>query len=227
MPTPSAARTPHGHSVGFNLAAISALVALVAIALAYAIDAAGRNADAAAHYTGDDELTLTRTIGGRDLEIPLSWFRYSEQRVEGFAKQIDLQLMLPLGRNAATVPIEVTLMPRSRVRPSASLLDGVYLHQFQQTETSDGPVGLIGKPLQNRDGFEGETVWYDALSADPFVAKCVEPVTEGTTARCLRSVYLGPGLAAVYAFGADVLGSWKRFDPEVRAALAKIGVPAS
>ena len=226
MPTPSAARTPHGHSVGFNLAAICALVALVAIALAYAIDAAGRTAGVSPHR-GDEEVTLTRTIGGRDLEIPLSWFRYSEQRVEGFAKQIDLQLMLPLGVDGAVAPIEVTLMPRSRVRPSASLLDGVYLHQFQPIEINDGPVGLIGKPLENREGFEGETVWYDALSADPFVAKCVAPVTEGTTARCLRSVYLGPGLAAVYAFGADVLGSWKRFDPEVRAALAKIGVPAS
>ena len=223
MPTPSAARTPHGHSVGFNLVAISALVALVAIALAYAIDFAGRNAGVAAHR-GDAEVTLTRTIGGKDLDIPLSWFRYSEQRIEGFAKQIDLQLMLPLGGDATPVAIEVTLMPRSRVRPSASLLDGVYLHKFQPVEINDGPAGLIGKPLQEREGFEGETVWYDALSADPFVAKCVAPVTEGTKARCLRAVYLGPGLAAVYAFGADVLENWRRFDPEIRAALAKIGI---
>jgi hypothetical protein len=223
MPSPSAARTPHGHSVGFNLAAIAALVALGAIALAYAIDAAGRNAGAAPHR-GVEEVALTRTIGGRDLDIPLSWFRYAEQRVEGFAKQIDLQLMLPLGPNAAPVAIEVTLMPRSRVRPSASLLDGVYLHQFEPTESGDGPIGLIGKPLRNAEGFEGETVWYDPISADPFVAKCVAPVAEGTQPRCLRSVHLGPGLAAVYAFGADVLENWKRFDPEMRALLAKIGV---
>ncbi|RYE73817.1 MAG: hypothetical protein EOP19_28815 [Hyphomicrobiales bacterium] len=223
MPTPSAARTARGHSVGFNLAAISALVALVAIALAYGIDAAGRTAGVSPHR-GEGEVTLTRTIGGKDLEIPLSWFRYAEQRVEGFAKQIDLQLLLPLGKGAAPATIEVTLMPRSRVRPSAGLLDGVYLHQFQPVEISEGPVGLIGKPLENREGFKGETVWYDPLSADPFVAKCVAPVAEGTAARCLRAVYLGPGLAAVYAFGADVLENWRKFDPEIRAALAKIGV---
>jgi hypothetical protein len=167
---------------------------------------------------------LTRTIGGKDLEIPQSWFRYAEQRVEGFAKQIDLQLVLPLGPDAAPAIIEVTLMPRSRVRPSARLLDGVYLHQFQSAERNDGPLGLIGKPLQQKDGFEGETVWYDPLSVDPFVAKCVTPVAEGTEARCLRSVYLGPGLAAVYAFSVDVLENWKQFDPELRAQLARIGI---
>ena len=42
MSSPPAAPTTHSHSVGFNLAAIAALVALVAIALAYAVDAAGR-----------------------------------------------------------------------------------------------------------------------------------------------------------------------------------------
>ena len=224
MPSPSAARPPQTHSVGFNLAAIGALVALVAIAFAYAIDGAGRNAGVAPHRAVEDEVTLTRTIGGRDLEIPLSWFRYAEQRVEGFARQIDLQLLLPLGKNAAPVPVEVTLLPRSRVRASASLLDGVYLHQFQPVEMNDGPAGLIGKPLEQRDGFAGETIWYDALSADPFVAKCAAPVAEGTAARCLRTVYLGPGLAAVYAFGADVLENWKRFDPEIRALLTRIGV---
>ena len=41
-------------------------------------------------------------------------------------------------------------------------------------------------------------------------------MAEGTAARCLRTVYLGPGLAAVYAFGADVLENWKRFDPDIR-----------
>lgn len=219
MATSSAARDRH--SVGLNLATILALVAVGAVALAYAIDAAGRNATSRGT---DADAPLTRTIGGKDLEIPVAWFRYSEQRVEGFAKQIDLQLMLPLGAEATAVPIEVTLMPSSRVRPSSRLLDGVYLHQFQATERDDGPVGLVGKPLKGAEGYSGETVWYDPLSADPFVAKCAAPVAEGTSPRCLRAVHLGPGLAAVYVFSEDVLVNWKRFDPEMRAALARIGI---
>jgi hypothetical protein len=220
-PSPAAPQRDTG-SIGFNLGAIFLIVALGAVALAYAIDAAGRSSGIAEHRL-DSEITLTRNIGGKDLEIPLSWFRYAEQRVEGFAKQIDLQLELPLGAEQALAKIEVTLLPRSRARPSAGLLDGVYMHQFQAEEI-DGPVGLIGKPLLASEGFEDETVWYDPLSSEPFVAKCVAPVAEGAEARCLRTVYLGPGIAAVYAFGADVLGNWKQFDPQVRAMLRQIGV---
>lgn len=222
MSSPSRARAHPPHSVGYNLAAIGALVALAAIALAYGIDAASRNASRPAH-TVEDATTLTRTIGGRDLDIPLSWFRYAEQRVEGFAKQIDLQLTLPLGQDRANIIMDVTLLPRSRVRSSASLLDGVYLHSFGEAQF-DGPPGLIGKPLTGDGGFASETVWYDAISADPFVAKCAPAVAEGATPRCLRTVYLGPGLAAVYAFSADALENWKSFDTQMQALLARIGV---
>lgn len=208
-------------SVGFNLGAIFLTVVLGGIALAYAIDAAGRANTIARH--GDPEVTLSRTIGDKNLEIPASWFRYAEQRVEGFAKQIDLQLLLPLGANGEPAIIEVTLLPRSRVRPSASLLDGVYLHQFEAAQV-DGPPGLVGKPLKAESGLDTETVWYDALSSEPFVAKCAAPVAEGTEARCLRTVHLGPGIAAIYAFGANVLENWRAFDPQMLAALKQIGV---
>lgn len=221
MPTPSAQRSD-ASPVGFNIAAIVLALALGGIAVAYAIDAASRGTRQLPHRL-DEETTLTRTIGDRQLEIPLSWFRYAEQGVEGYAKQIDLQLAVPLGASGAMRSIEVTLLPRSRARPSSRLLDGVYIHQFMPTELS-GPPGLIGKPLVGKDGFETETVWYDPLSADPFVAKCSAPVTPGTEARCLRTVYLGPAIAAVYVFGAEMLTNWRQFDDEMKPRLRTIGV---
>ncbi len=222
MPAPLAAKTPDGHSVGYNLGAIMLALLLFGLAAAYAIDAASRTSRQPAHRI-DNETTLSRTIGGKELQIPLSWFRYAEQRVEGFAKQIDLHFVLPLGADGAARDIEVTLLPRSGVRPSARLLDGVYLHMFEADELS-GPPGLIGKPLKATAGYATETVWYDALSADPFVAKCSAPVIEGGESRCLRAVHLAPGIAAVYAFGSDVLGNWRSFDAEVRKLLDRIGV---
>lgn len=215
----SSPRSAAAPSVGFNLAAIAALVGLLAIALAYAIDAASDSKPRAA----DDGATLLRTIAGRDLEVPEAWFRYAEQKVEGFARQIDLQFDLPLGAGGSIVPVEVTLLPNSRVRPSASLLDGVYLHQFAGKELS-GPPGLIGKALEPMDGYADETVWFDPISSDPFVAKCAEPVAPDMPTRCLRSVRLGPGLAAVYVFDAEVLENWRRFDAEVRTKLTRIGL---
>jgi hypothetical protein len=221
MPTPSAQRS-EAAPVGFNMAVIAVALALGGIAVAYAIDAVSRGARQPPHRLGA-ESTVTRTIGDRELEIPLSWFRYAELLVEGFAKQLDLQLAVPLGAGGAIRNIEVTLLPRSRARPSSRLLDGVYIHQFMPDELF-GPPGLIGKPLTGKDGFESEAVWYDPLSADPFTAKCTAPVTPDAQPRCLRTVHLGPSIAAVYVFDADVLPNWRRFDDEMQPLLARIGV---
>jgi hypothetical protein len=215
----SAATAPakqDGHSIGFNLAVIALIVAAFGLGLAYAIDASGRSIREA--QSG----TLSRTLGGRELAIPAAWFREDAQRTEGFAKQVELALTLPLGPEASPREIDLTLVPRSRARPSASLLDGVYLHQFMPEQLS-GPPGLIGKPLIAQEGFENETVWYDALSAAPFVAKCIAPLAEGQAGRCIRTVYLGPGIAVVYGFDEDVLMNWKRFDAQMHSLLKQIG----
>jgi len=218
MQSPAATAAAHHepHSVGFNLAVIAVAVALLGLGVAYGIDAAGRSDREAAAGA------VTRTLGGRELAVPLVWLREDAQRAEGFAKQVELALPVPLGPDRTVREIDITLLPRSRVRPSASLLDGVYLHQFMPEQLS-GPLGLIGKPLIARDGFEGETVWYDALSAAPFVAKCLAPVIEGGPGRCMRTVYLGPGIAAVYNFDEDVLVNWRRFDADLHPLLKKIG----
>ena len=212
---------PHHHPIGFNLAAIAVLLGLAGIGVAYLIDAAGLSARTQAHRL-DTETTLTRTLGGRDLEIPLSWFRYEEQRIEGFAKQIDLRFELPFGVDGHSELVDVTLLPRSRARPSAALLDGVYLHQFLPEQVS-GPSGLVGKPLRPDGGYADEVVWYDPLSAEPFVAKCSKPIASAATGQCLRTVYLGPGVAAVYAFPETALLHWRDFDALMTRKLEQIG----
>jgi hypothetical protein len=205
-----------GHSIGFNLGAIALVVALAGLGFAYVIEAAGR----ASHepVTG----AVSRTLGGHELLIPAAWLREDAERSTGFAKQVELGLALPLGPDAVPRRIDITLVPRSRARPSASLLDGVYLHQFMPEQLS-GPPGLIGKPLVAAAGYAHETVWYDAISAAPFVAKCIAPVTEGQPGRCIRTVYLGPGIAAIYSFDEDVLVHWRQFDAALRPSLEQIG----
>lgn len=203
-------------ALGFNLGLIALCVGMLGLAVAYGLDAAGRSASVA--LSG----TLERTLAGTQLDIPASWLREDALRSDGFAKQVELTLTLPLGEKAAMRNIHVTLLPRSRARPSASLLDGVYLHQFQPEQLS-GPPGLIGKPLEPREGFANETVWYDALSAAPFVAKCNAPIAQGVQGQCLRTVYLGPGIAAVYAFDEDILMNWRQFDARIEPLLKQIG----
>lgn len=205
----------------YNLLAIALVMITGGVALAYGIDALGRQGHRPTELD-DSGAVVTRTMAGRDLSIPISWFRYHEEQVEGFASEIELALDLPLGRGSALETIDITLVPRSRARPSASLLDGVYLHQFDAIDVAGAP-GLIGKPLVGSAGFEDETVWYDPISADPFVAKCIDPLAPREAGRCLRTVVLPNGIAVIYSFSAEALASWRSFDAVAAPWLQRIG----
>ena len=208
-------------ALAYNLAGIAVLVLLLAVGAAYLVDELGRAARTPVPAIGDGD-PITQTISGRELSIPTTWFRYGEQVRDGFTNQIDLRVMFAPEGSDVAMPVDVTLLPRSRARTSSSLLDGVYLHQFAN-ETLDGVPGLVGKPMLASNGYSGESVWYDAISPNPFVAKCLEAVEADGTAQCVRTVYLPSGIAAIYAFDTTVLQSWRQFDAEMERWLTSIG----
>ncbi|SFC60804.1 hypothetical protein SAMN04488059_107165 [Devosia psychrophila] len=213
--------TPARPSLLYNLACIAVFVLLLAVGAAYLIDELGR-AESVPVPTLADSNPVFQTISGRELAIPRSWFRYGEQIRGGFTDQIDLRIMiLPDGAQHA-VSMDVTLLPPSRARSSATLLDRVYLHQFAG-ETLRGVPGLVGKPMQPQDGYAGENVWYDALSPNPFVAKCQQPVAGRAAAQCVRTAYLPSGIAAIYTFDVALLQSWRQIDPKIQLWLEPIG----
>lgn len=204
----------------YNLAGIAVLVLLLAVALAYLIDQAARTSHASVPALGDGD-TISLTIGGRELDIPRGWFRYGEQMKGGFAGQADLRFVLSLDPDAEPLPVDVTLLPRSRARASSAMLDAVYLHQFADGAVGGVP-GLVGKPLEAREGYAGEVVWYDPLSPGPFVAKCATAIEPGRPDQCLRTIHLQSGLAAILSFDADALPLWKQFDAELALWLGQI-----
>lgn len=210
----------NGPAVAYNLAGIFVLVLLLAVGAAYVVDQLGRARQAPVPALSDTD-AVTQTISGRELAIPSSWFRFGEQVRDGFTSQIDLHIDFHPENAGARQMVNVTLLPRSRARTSASLLDGVYLHKFGD-ETATGVPGLVGKPLLSSSGYAGETVWYDALSPNPFVAKCLDGVGD-QPAQCVRTVYLPSGIAAVYTFDTTVLQSWRVFDAEMERWLGAIG----
>jgi len=208
-------------SLAYTLAGMTVLLRLLAVGAAYLIDELGRSSQTPAPSLADPD-PIVQTISGRELSIPTAWFRYGEQIRDGFTNQIDLRVLFVPDTTKAPLPVDITLLPRSRARTSASLLDGVYLHQFDD-ETLNGVPGLVGKPMQASNGYAGESVWYDALSPNPFVAKCLAPVTADGAAQCVRTVYLPSGIAAVYTFDATILQSWRQFDAEMERWLSPIG----
>jgi hypothetical protein len=213
--------SPGRAAIAYNLAGLALLVLLMAVGLAYLIDQANRAGGHAEPRLGDGD-TVVQTIAGRELTIPNTWLRYGEQIREGFASQVDLDVRLDLFDGEAPQRVEVSLLSATRARASSTLLDRVYLHQFADG-VRDGIAGLVGKPLEPREGYAGETVWYDALSPQPFVAKCMASLEQGTPERCLRTVHLSSGLAAVISFDATALGAWKSFDTELARWLEQIG----
>jgi len=218
-PAPALPRQDH-RTLAYNLAGIGALVLLLAVGAAYVIDKMGREARTPIPRLDDGD-PIVQTISGKELTIPTAWFRYGEQIRNGFTDQIDLRLQFELG-GAVSQRVDVTLLPRGRARTSASLLDRVYLHQFSDETVGDVP-GLIGKPMTSSGGFAGETVWYDAISPNPFVAKCIAAVNADGTPQCVRTVYLPSGIAAVFTFDATLLQWWRQFDAEMERWLTVIG----
>jgi hypothetical protein len=208
-------------SLGYNLAGIAVLVLFVAVGLAYLIDGLG-HADQPEPPSLTDADPIQQTLSGRELAIPSAWFRFGEQMRDGFTNQVDLRVLFAPDPAVAPLPVDVTLLPRSRARTSASLLDRVYLHQFAD-ETLSGVPGLVGKPMREGNGYGDEIVWYDALAPNPFVAKCQAPVLADGATQCVRTVFLPSGIAAIYTFDATALQSWRQFDTEMQRWLSPIG----
>ena len=197
-----------------SLALIALGVLLLAVGAAYLVDQTSRPGLRTAAALSDGN-PIVQTVGARELTIPQNWFRFGEQMQTGFVSQVDLSIRLAAG------PVDVTLVPRSRAKASSELLDSVYVHQFAQG-TLSGVPGLIGQALGG-SGYAGEVLWYDALAPQPFVAKCIAPVEVDTASRCVRTVQLNSGLAAIYSFDATMLPAWRDFDGEIAQWLEKIG----
>jgi hypothetical protein len=207
--------------LAYNLAGIALIILLLAVGMAYLVDRTARNMQRPMPSLLDAD-PITQTVAGRELHIPTTWFRFGETIKPGFVSQVDLTFALPLAAGQQPTPVEATLTSRSAARASGALLDAVYLHQFADGSVGGIP-GLVGKPLLAADGYADETVWYDPLSPAPFVAKCAAAPDPSRSDRCLRTIHLPNGLAAILSFDAEALVAWRQFDAELAQWLGKIG----
>jgi hypothetical protein len=207
--------------VAYNLAAIALVILVLALGIAYVIDQKGRT-DPAPPPDRADTTLISQTVAGRELAIPQTWFRTSEAVQEGFSQQVELKFALTFERAKSVTLFDVTLLPLTRARASSALLDTVYVHQFQGALLQTVP-GLVGKTLKPADGYAGEVVWYDALAPQPFVAKCSTAPTPERASRCVRTVHLSSGLAAIVSFNEAALTHWREFDSQMALWLDQIG----
>ncbi len=96
MSVPSPAAAPaSGHSIGYNLAAIAALVLLVGRRRSLSHRPRRPPCGPAAPSLADGT-PVVQTVGGRELTIPTNWIRHGEQIRPGFAAQVDIRVVLDL-----------------------------------------------------------------------------------------------------------------------------------
>lgn len=217
-PHSAASDTTH---VMHNLAGIALTVMIVALGFAYLVDQMSKRPSGHAPALHDQDM-VAQTVAGRELSIPRNWLRFGEQMQPGFVSQVDLSIQLALAADDASMRVDVTILPRSRARASSELLDSVYVHQFG-SDTLSGVPGLVGKHLESDRRNLEETVWYDALASKPFVAKCMTPVDQAGSDKCIRTVQLPTGLAAIFSFDSGALPAWRSFDSEAAQWLERIG----
>jgi len=207
----------------FNLAAIALVLTLIGLGVAYLLVAAAKR-PATMIASRWSEPVMHKKLAGTQLLIPKSWMRASWGQQGGeFAEQVDLRLNLRFGPETKLFTVKLRLIALAKAQPSSFLLDAVYARQFSLRQVSGAP-GLVGKPLNPTEGFQSETVWYDPISPNPFVAKCLSENAGGATATCLRTVQASRQLAVIYQFDADLLPYWKNFDAAMLPFLAQIGV---
>ncbi len=203
---------------GLHLASIAIVVSVMGLVAAYCLDALTRRAV--------DNPPLERgtpvdfTLAATELHVPSNWLR--APRGGGFVETIELAIPLDLPGRSDRLVTSVALMPRARATPSAALLDTLYIHRFTPAQVS-GPRGLIGKPLLADAGYQNETIWYDPVNANPFVAKCLTlDNARADQPGCMRTVPLGPRISAVIRFDERVLGAWREFDAALTAELGSL-----
>ncbi|MEX1180438.1 MAG: hypothetical protein WEB63_06450 [Cucumibacter sp.] len=210
---PPATRLPP--QFGQTVAGIFIVIAVLGLAAAYALQAmTGSAGDGLPAAPGEP---VKFTLAAAELTVPANWL---DGQRGGFVEAIEMTLPLALPGVPERLAVEVTLLSRNRAIPSAALLDRLYIHRFSVEQIS-GPRGLIGKPLLAEAGYQNETVWYDPVSGNPFVAKCLE-IADGIGRRleCMRIVPLGQKVSAVVRFDGQALERWQEFDAAVEATLA-------
>lgn len=223
MNKPERAQTPKTSQqhVRFNLLVLCLVVTFAAIGAAYFIDFSVRELETQKNDLAT-EFRLEKIVAGQKLSVPQSWLTYPDQMNEGFVERLDLTLPIKFSQALDVNTVNVTFFPRSRLKLSANLLDSVYLHRFTQTGPK-GSSGLIGKELAQEAGYRGETVWFDPISANPFVSKCDSAETAVSTPKCLRTVELSSGIGMTMVFDANSLMLWREIDPALNDALQILG----
>lgn len=215
------------------------LLALLAAVLGVAI--ALWRADGGRETSETSPEPVAVTVGGLALTVPKNAIRFPAQRRPGVQDRLDVALLPPdwTGRTAADADrfdapaeaSEVVWVTIAAARPdqmdSAAILATVHARLFvDEPLAADPALGLVGRRLSAKAGYEGEEVWFEPGAVRPFVVRCWALAPGGPVATCQGDERIGD-VMVVRRFPRAALADWRRLDAGLKAKLAEWGVPRS
>ncbi|MCF6326909.1 MAG: hypothetical protein L3J21_06425 [Devosiaceae bacterium] len=209
-------------AMAFNLAALALILLMAGLGIAYWLNdyAATRTQAAPSVYEAP---MVTKTLANTSLKIPQTWLNILTQSSQKDVQVVDLTLKISIADQEEPFPINLRISEAIQAQPSAYLLDSVYVLRFSEAQIG-GFKGLVGKPLKAQDGYESETVWYEPISDNPFVAKCIDLEGSNSALNCLRTIRINSQLSATYQFAQNQLEYWRLLDGAIIPLIRQIGI---
>lgn len=183
-----------------------------------------------------DPTPVTLFIGDQRLSVPANMFRFAEQRNVGPHQRIDLVVHWPemagyapafksdyLDTSADAPLVFLSIKPRDTVTDSTGRLINVYQHFFEDG-TIAAPAGLVGHRMSEDSGLDGEEVYFEAGSTEPFTTHCTAVDNPGFPATCLTEIHAGHDLSVQLRFRKGLLDQWAGIKSGVRVLLLSFGI---
>lgn len=215
MTKPSTQKAKNG--LGTNILILMIGLSLLGLATVYALDFLETRSD---NQQQVDNRVVEFSISATKMQVPSAWISSEFSNNQPVVNL--LQLNIPIEIENFSFEVKTTLLPAARAAPSAYLLDSLYIHNFAPGP-SEQQYGLVVKKLRNEAGFEDEKVWYDALSANPFVAKCLtEKTTDKSAKNCITTILVNKRVSALIQFEESLLPYWRPFMVALERRLASL-----
>ena len=189
-------------------------VALVGLVFVYASDLlTNKSGNNSAANSGSYKIT----IAAKPIVVPKAWTTSTINTDDEVLSNVELAI--PMNVSNDETALHISLLPSAKAAPSAYLLDSLYIHNFEEGAPKQA-YGLIVKSLKPQAGYEDETIWYDAISANPFVAKCLEEkLGDDTQTNCITTMLVNKRVSALIRFDGDLLPYWKGLHAELTKLL--------
>ena len=206
----------------FNLVSIALILFMAGLGVAYWLnDYVPENSESLPSVYAPP--LIAKELAGSSMQIPKSWLNPLTQNTRKEVQVIDLSLLISITNQEKPSPFNLRISKISQAQPSAYLLNDAYVPRFSEKQIND-IKGLVGKPLKAEDGYAGETVWYEPVSANPFVAKCIDLQGNSTALNCLRTIRLNSKLSLTYQFSQNNLEYWQKIDKVITPLMKQIGI---